>query len=371
LYSGEQFDAKIGQQYLRARYYDPATGRFNRLDPFFGKIGDPQSLHNYLYCHADSVNGIDPTGRSLGAMVATGIGMLGRTIMTPAGMGAMFGAGYGYYQDGMQGALVGGIAGGLSGGMAALALPALAGAFGSSFAATFLAGGISGSIGTGLHGLIYGTFIDESKFTFDPYGGLKRGLFEAAIGFVAGGILGMLGKAVGGVMLNNLPNPTGGVDDALEKAMINTAKQPWFRAMVDRWIKATKPEGTIMDWNIFMQKLETSNFMKYGSIKEGLRSLGFAGKEGDNWVFALWGKNIPVYNQNAISHELFHAIQDFTENIMTSSGKIAVKDSLSIELAAHLWGSPLTGPIIAAISGVGAWFAGGILYTIEDMLTDP
>jgi RHS repeat-associated protein len=26
LYSGEQFDAKIGQQYLRARYYDPATG---------------------------------------------------------------------------------------------------------------------------------------------------------------------------------------------------------------------------------------------------------------------------------------------------------------------------------------------------------
>jgi uncharacterized protein RhaS with RHS repeats len=26
LYSGEQFDSKIGQQYLRARYYDPATG---------------------------------------------------------------------------------------------------------------------------------------------------------------------------------------------------------------------------------------------------------------------------------------------------------------------------------------------------------
>ncbi|MDR2642913.1 MAG: hypothetical protein LBC74_08970, partial [Planctomycetaceae bacterium] len=38
LYSGEQFDSKIGQQYLRARYYDPATGRFNRLDPFFGNL---------------------------------------------------------------------------------------------------------------------------------------------------------------------------------------------------------------------------------------------------------------------------------------------------------------------------------------------
>jgi RHS repeat-associated protein len=62
LYSGEQFDSKIGQQYLRARYYDPATGRFNRLDPFFGNINDPLSLHNYLYIHDDPTNGIDPNG---------------------------------------------------------------------------------------------------------------------------------------------------------------------------------------------------------------------------------------------------------------------------------------------------------------------
>jgi RHS repeat-associated protein len=64
LYSGEQFDSKIGQQYLRQRYYDPATGRFNGLDPFFGNLDDPQSLHKYLYTHADPVNGIDPNGKS-------------------------------------------------------------------------------------------------------------------------------------------------------------------------------------------------------------------------------------------------------------------------------------------------------------------
>ena len=77
LYSGEQFDAKIGQQYLRARYYDPATGRFNRLDPFFGNHADPQSFHKYLYCHADPVNGVDPTGKwSIGISVsAIGIGL--------------------------------------------------------------------------------------------------------------------------------------------------------------------------------------------------------------------------------------------------------------------------------------------------------
>jgi RHS repeat-associated protein len=62
LYSGEQFDSKIGQQYLRARYYDPVTGRFNRNDPFLGNVSDPQSLHNYLYCHADPMSYVDPSG---------------------------------------------------------------------------------------------------------------------------------------------------------------------------------------------------------------------------------------------------------------------------------------------------------------------
>jgi RHS repeat-associated protein len=71
LYSGEQFDSKIGQQYLRARYYDPTTGRFNRLDPFLGNLSDPQSLHKYLYTHADPVNGIDPSGEMLAGMIGS------------------------------------------------------------------------------------------------------------------------------------------------------------------------------------------------------------------------------------------------------------------------------------------------------------
>ncbi|MDR0604678.1 MAG: hypothetical protein LBG80_10285, partial [Bacteroidales bacterium] len=74
LYSCEQFDSKIGQQYLRARYYNPATGRFNRLDPFFGNINDPLSLHKYLYSHADPVNGVDPSGYSFLSLVG---GVLG------------------------------------------------------------------------------------------------------------------------------------------------------------------------------------------------------------------------------------------------------------------------------------------------------
>ena|GEM_PF-3486899 len=71
LYSGEQFDQRVQMQYLRARFYDQSSGRFNRLDPFFGNINDPLSLHKYLYSHADPVDNIDPTGLlSLGSMTA-------------------------------------------------------------------------------------------------------------------------------------------------------------------------------------------------------------------------------------------------------------------------------------------------------------
>jgi RHS repeat-associated protein len=93
LYSGEQFDSKIGQQYLRQRYYDPTTGRFNRLDPFFGNLNDPLSLHKYLYTHGDPVNGIDPSGLfSIGgtlssmAIGALNMGCVGGTIGAVLGL---------------------------------------------------------------------------------------------------------------------------------------------------------------------------------------------------------------------------------------------------------------------------------------------
>jgi len=62
LYTGEQFDSSLDQYYLRARYYDPSNGRFNRVDPFAGNNQDPQSLHKYTYVHNNPVNSIDPSG---------------------------------------------------------------------------------------------------------------------------------------------------------------------------------------------------------------------------------------------------------------------------------------------------------------------
>lgn len=90
-YSGEHFDAKAQQQYLRARWYDPANGRFNRLDPFAGKIQDPRSLHKYVYVHGDPVNAIDPTGWASLATLGARLGAFTSQVKMQAG--AAFAAG--------------------------------------------------------------------------------------------------------------------------------------------------------------------------------------------------------------------------------------------------------------------------------------
>jgi RHS repeat-associated protein len=71
-YTGEMFDSNLGMQYLRSRWTDPATGRFNRQDEYPGNSSNPLSLHKYLYVHADPVNATDASGFfSMADMTAT------------------------------------------------------------------------------------------------------------------------------------------------------------------------------------------------------------------------------------------------------------------------------------------------------------
>jgi RHS repeat-associated protein len=62
LYCGEAYVPALGLYHLRARLMNPLTGRFWTMDSYEGGLGDPLSLHKYLYANADPVNGWDPSG---------------------------------------------------------------------------------------------------------------------------------------------------------------------------------------------------------------------------------------------------------------------------------------------------------------------
>ncbi len=68
-YCGEYFDTETGTIYLRARYYNPNTGRFISRDSVTGDIGDPLSLNLYTYCANNPILYVDPSGNSATALV--------------------------------------------------------------------------------------------------------------------------------------------------------------------------------------------------------------------------------------------------------------------------------------------------------------
>jgi RHS repeat-associated protein len=55
-YRGEQWDPDLGLYYLRARYYNPLTGRFLSVDALAG------GQRRYEYAAANPVDGMDPSG---------------------------------------------------------------------------------------------------------------------------------------------------------------------------------------------------------------------------------------------------------------------------------------------------------------------
>ena len=78
LYSGEQFDSTLNLYYLRARYYNPAVGRFQTADPYEGRFQDPLTLHKYVYGRNNPVNAVDPTGQGAILEYVASIGRVAR-----------------------------------------------------------------------------------------------------------------------------------------------------------------------------------------------------------------------------------------------------------------------------------------------------
>lgn len=91
LFAGEQRDLETGLDYLRARYYDPSTGRFISPDAYEGTLSDPISQHDYQYAHGNPVVNTDPSGYVTLAEQLTAFSVHA----TLASMGFTFGYGIG------------------------------------------------------------------------------------------------------------------------------------------------------------------------------------------------------------------------------------------------------------------------------------
>ena len=68
-FTGEQMDTETGFIYLRARYYDPETGRFITRDPLAGSASSPQTLNRYTYVYNNPARFVDPSGKVVGYLI--------------------------------------------------------------------------------------------------------------------------------------------------------------------------------------------------------------------------------------------------------------------------------------------------------------
>ena len=71
-YCGEYYDKETGEIYLRARYYQPAAGRFLTRDTYTGEEDELLSLNLYTYCENDGLNNVDPDGHKKKAIILVG-----------------------------------------------------------------------------------------------------------------------------------------------------------------------------------------------------------------------------------------------------------------------------------------------------------
>src|SRR5258706_806531 len=61
-FTGQMQDAASGLTYLRARYYDPALGRFLTPEAIVPNLANGQAWNAYAYAYNDGVNLVDPSG---------------------------------------------------------------------------------------------------------------------------------------------------------------------------------------------------------------------------------------------------------------------------------------------------------------------
>ncbi len=76
--------------YLRARYYDPQTGRFTSFDIQEGTVDASQDLNRYAYCRNNPVKYVDPSGEEVIVLTAATATIIKVAIGAIAAIGTMY-----------------------------------------------------------------------------------------------------------------------------------------------------------------------------------------------------------------------------------------------------------------------------------------
>ena len=73
-FTGQRWEASLGLYDYRARFYDPALGRFLQPDPLVPEAGNPQALNRYACVYHNPLRYTDPSGHVPVILVMMGIG---------------------------------------------------------------------------------------------------------------------------------------------------------------------------------------------------------------------------------------------------------------------------------------------------------
>ena len=189
LYCGEYFDAETQTYYLRARYYNPANGRFTQQDAWaFMDTPAPLSLNLYTYCCNNPVMYVDPSGHwihlaigaAIGGLVAATVSVVGQLIENKGDFSKI---------DGVK-VLTATVAGAVSGLVASTGV------------------GLVGQIAINAGLSAANSFADQTYEIYcDDYTRDEYNLFEIGTAAAVGGVAGLIGGAgAGNNAMNSLSN---------------------------------------------------------------------------------------------------------------------------------------------------------------------
>jgi RHS repeat-associated protein len=250
-FTGEQ-DGIAGLVFLRARYYDPGTGRFITKDPFPGVPSLPSTLHLYQYALNNPINFVDPSGEIIPAIItamAAGViiggvmGGIGYALSHPGqSLGDMLSSAC-FWQAVLVGEISGAIAGAVGWAVGA-ATPALMLKYGLTAKMT-LGLNIGFSFLSGSAASIVGQFTTNLLLGMDLGEGLAFAAFSGGIiGMVTGGIGYKLHEWMGNPKIDwssypqnpKVPKPKGpirvieGAEYEIARAQANAANRALHRA---------------------------------------------------------------------------------------------------------------------------------------------